>query len=179
MRSLQTASTLTIALLAVLAEAQTPSYVLLHRMPKTLIRNILRYQGALLIEPGLNSGVLQAWKLISEVTRLNLGKCITATSNVDGAPVTLQTCTGADSQKWTFDSGSVKVFGSKCLDVVNGQNADGTKLQIWTCSSNQNPNQQFFYTGDYRLTWTNHGKCTDLPNGSLNDGNRVSADTIP
>lgn len=103
-----------------------------------------------------------------------LGKCMTATSNTDGAAVILQTCTGADSQKWIFDSGSVKVFGNKCLDVVNGENIDGVALQIWTCSSNQNPNQQFFYTSDYRLAWTNHGKCIDLPNGNLNDGNRVS-----
>ncbi|KAF8531130.1 carbohydrate-binding module family 13 protein [Gautieria morchelliformis] len=114
------------------------------------------YQGALLIEPGLSAG-----------------KCMTAVSNTDGAAVTLQTCTGADSQKWTFDSGSVKVFGSKCLDVVGGQNVDGTKLQIWTCSTNQDPNQQFFYTGNYRLAWSNHGKCTDLSNGSLNDGNQL------
>ena len=99
---------------------------------------------------------------------------MTAASNADGAAVTLQTCTGADAQKWTFEDGSVKVFGSKCLDVVNGQNVDGTKLQIWTCSTNKDPNQQFFYTGDYRLSWTNHGKCTDLPGGSLTDGNRVN-----
>jgi Ricin-type beta-trefoil lectin domain len=110
--------------------------------------------------------------------RVETGKCMTAVSNTDGAAVTLQTCTGADSQKWTFDSGSVKVFGSKCLDVVGGQNVDGTKLQIWTCSTNQDPSQQFFYTGDYRLSWANHGKCTDLPNGSLNDGNQVSTHYI-
>ena len=51
----------------------------------------------------------------------------------------------------TFDGGSVKLFdNSKCLDVVNGQDVDGAKLQIWDCSNNGNPNQQFYYTGDYR-----------------------------
>lgn len=123
----------------------------------------------------------------------NAGKCLTASSNSNGAAVSIQSCTGADSQKWTFDGGSVKLFdNSKCLDVVNGQDVDGAKLQIWDCSNNGNPNQQFYYTGDYRyeilipsktsvvlkqitasLAWTNHGKCVDLTGGSLADGNQV------
>ena len=31
----------------------------------------------------------------------------------------------------------------------------------------------FVFQGDNRLAWTNHGKCTDLTDGSLSDGNRV------
>ncbi|TFK34557.1 macrofage activating glyco protein [Crucibulum laeve] len=111
--------------------------------------------GELLLEPGLNSG-----------------KCLTAASDTDGAVVTIQTCTGAAAQKWTFTNGSVKIFGSKCLDVTNGSTADGVLLQIWTCTS-ANQNQQFFYTGDNRLSWTNHGKCTDLPSGNQADGTRI------
>lgn len=107
-------------------------------------------------------------------TDIPAGKCLTAASNNDGAFVTIQTCTGADAQMWTFGEGSVTVFGSKCLDVTDGNTADGTKLQIWTCSTDNNPNQQFYYTGDYHLAWTNHGKCMDLTGGSQSDGNRVS-----
>lgn len=113
------------------------------------------YQGQLLIQP-----------------RLSNGKCITAASNSDGAQVNIQSCTGADAQQWSFNDGSLKVFGNKCLDVVDGSTADGTKLQIWTCSDNHNPNQQWYYTGDQHLSWTNHGKCIDLSDGSLADGNR-------
>ena len=81
----------------------------------------------------------------------NAGKCLTASSNSNGAPVTIQSCTGAESQQWTFDGGSVKLFSnSKCLDVINGSDVDGAKLQIWDCSNNGNPNQQFYYTGDFR-----------------------------
>ena len=69
---------------------------------------------------------------------------MTAASNADGAPVTLQQCTGAPSQKWVFENGSVKVYGNKCLDVSGGANADGTKLQIWTCTPG-NQNQQWSY----------------------------------
>ena len=91
------------------------------------------YLSPVALEPGLSSG-----------------KCLTAASNSDGAQVSIQSCTGADAQKWTFDgSGTAKVFGDKCLDVTNGSNNDGTKLQIWSCTSN-NANQQFYYTGDYR-----------------------------
>ncbi|KZS87072.1 carbohydrate-binding module family 13 protein [Sistotremastrum niveocremeum HHB9708] len=104
----------------------------------------------------------------------NAGKCLTAASNSDGAAVTIQACTGASSQQWTFSGGSVKLFGnSKCLDVTNGSTKDGTKLQIWTCSTNGNPNQQFWYTGDKRLSWTNHGKCVDLTDGNQSNGNRI------
>lgn len=81
----------------------------------------------------------------------NAGKCLTAASNSNGAAVSIQSCTGADAQQWTFNGGSVKLFSNtKCLDVIGGVNADGTKLQIWDCSTNNNPNQQFYYTGDYR-----------------------------
>lgn len=113
------------------------------------------YKSPLLVEPGLSSA-----------------QCMTAASNTNGAHVTIQPCTGATAQQWTFTGTQVKVFGNKCLDVTNGQNVNGVKLQIWTCSSN-NPNQKFSYTRDYRLSWTNHGKCTDLTGGSLASGNRI------
>jgi len=111
-------------------------------------------QGALLIEPGNNAG-----------------KCMTASSNTDGAAVTIQSCTGAAAQKWTFSGGSVHVFDNKCLDVTNGANVEGVKLQIWTCTGGTP--QQFYYTGDYKLAWTNHGKCLDLPGGNMADGNQL------
>jgi hypothetical protein len=77
-------------------------------------------------------------------------KCLTAASNTDGAKVTIQPCTNAASQKWTFSGGGqVKAYGNKCLDVTSGKNADGTKMQIWTCSTN-NPNQSWDYNVCFR-----------------------------
>ncbi|ESK95930.1 macrofage activating glycoprotein [Moniliophthora roreri MCA 2997] len=104
--------------------------------------------------------------------RLDNSKCLTAMNDTDGAEVVIQTCTGADAQKWTFTDGTVKIFNDKCLDVTDGETEFGTKLQIWTCSDNHNPNQQFWYTGDLHLAWTNHERCMDLTNGSPEDGNR-------
>lgn len=74
-------------------------------------------------------------------------KCLTAASNTDGAQVTIDTCTGAAAQKWTFgDAQRVKIFGDKCLNVVDGSTADGTKLQIWTCSTNGDVNEKFWFS---------------------------------
>ncbi|KAF8646676.1 hypothetical protein AX16_007107 [Volvariella volvacea WC 439] len=113
------------------------------------------YTGELLLEPGLDNG-----------------KCLTASHNGDGAHVTLQPCTGAPGQKWVFAEGQVRVFGNKCLDVPSGVSADGTPLHIWTCM-NGNPNQQWYYTWDYRLAWADHARCLDVPAGNTTDGTRA------
>ncbi|KAG6839517.1 hypothetical protein C0991_001915 [Blastosporella zonata] len=100
---------------------------------------------------------------------------MTAASNTDGAIVTIEACTYADNQQWTFNgAGGVTIFGgSKCLDVPSGNTNDGTQLQIWTCASG-NQNQKFAYTGDNRLAWDNgSSKCVELPGGNTAAGTRV------
>ena len=93
-----------------------------------------------------------------------------------------------------IQNGQVQIYGSKCLDVTNGLNADGTKLQVWDCEIPSAINQQFGYTafGDNQwvhqtkkkiyigsilivisITWANSSRCVDLPNGNLSDGNQV------
>jgi hypothetical protein len=101
-------------------------------------------------------------------------KCLQA-ANVNGAQVVLADCTGGSSQEWTFTGkGTVTLYGTKCLDVTNGVNSNGNKLQVWDCGTN-NPNQQWFYEGygANQLQWKNKGKCMDLTNGVLTDGNQV------
>lgn len=105
----------------------------------------------------------------------SIAKCLAAASNTDGAQVVIQTCTGAANQKWVFTGGSVRVFGDKCLDVTEGINQDGTKLQIWTCTATGSINQSWYYNKwDNNLSWTGRGKCVDLTDGNQADGNRVS-----
>jgi len=115
------------------------------------------YQGALLLQPG---------SLAS--------KCVRA-DNVNGSQVVIADCTGGVDQEWTFTNGQVQLYGSKCLDVTGGVNADGTKLQLWDCEPSDAANQQFVYTGfgDNHLVWNNTNKCLDLTNGNLTDGNQV------
>jgi hypothetical protein len=70
--------------------------------------------------------------------------CLTA--GILGASVTIQKCTADDNQRWDFDGtdGVLKIFGNKCLDVPNGDDKDGTRLQIRTCG-NGDTNQQWFW----------------------------------
>ena len=77
--------------------------------------------------------------------------CLTATGADNGDIVEVQPCQdGLANQDWTFTGGQVQIFdGSKCLDVTNGVNQDGTQLQVWDCFS-YNTNQQWYYTGDNR-----------------------------
>jgi len=118
-----------------------------------VLAQVPAYKGELLLQPAGDNG-----------------KCLTVASNSDGAAVTLQGCTGAPSQKWSFNDGSVKVYGNKCLDVPKGATADGTKLAIWTCTPG-NVNQQWAYTWwDNHLAWKDHGKCVDLSGGNTADG---------
>ncbi len=50
------------------------------------------------------------------------------------------------------------VYGNKCLDVTDGKNADGTKMQIWTCSTN-NPNQKWDYNVRLHTYFKNGESC--------------------
>ena len=99
-------------------------------------------------------------------------KILTYFSNSNGSPVVIGDCTGGDDQLWTFKNGAVTAYGdTKCLDVTDGVNSNGVKLQIWDCRLS-NVTQQWYWTGDNHLAWTNHSRCLDT-DGNLTNGNRV------
>lgn len=101
----------------------------------------------------------------------NSGKCLTASTNVDGAAVEIDDCSGGASQSWTIAGSIIQLYGSKCLDVTDGTAADGTKMQIWTCSTN-NPNQQWAISGN-TVQWSGSSFCLDNTAGVLTNGNQV------
>ncbi|KAJ7334020.1 ricin B lectin domain-containing protein [Mycena albidolilacea] len=112
-------------------------------------------------------------------TALASNKCLTAASNADGAAVTIETCTNITTlNSWVLpgrpgEIGTISIFGDKCLDVTNGANTDGTKLQIWTCALG-NTNQMWLPAGqDNTIAWAVQNKCVDLTNRNLADGNQV------
>lgn len=84
-------------------------------------------------------------KLIFGSAGANAKKCLRA-DNVNGAPVQITDCTGGDDQEWKFGpNGAISLYnGAKCLDVTNGANTNGNKLQVWNCAKNYN--QEFDYT---------------------------------
>ncbi|KAG7087996.1 hypothetical protein E1B28_012035 [Marasmius oreades] len=108
--------------------------------------------------------------------------CITASSDADGAPVVVQDCdTDLTKQDWDFTGFNsqnsppqpLKIFDDdKCLDVKDGINADGTKLQVWTCISGST-NQLWISVTDFTFQWAGTNKCIDLTDGNINNGNQL------
>ncbi|KAJ7810273.1 ricin B lectin domain-containing protein [Mycena olivaceomarginata] len=113
--------------------------------------------------------------------------CIAAADNADGDPLIIHNCNTEDpaNQDWnvTFfhpaeEDGParnsaprpLKIFGDKCIDVKDGVNADGTKLQIWSCVENSK-NQQWISVTDGTFQWSGTNKCIDLTDGKITDGN--------
>jgi hypothetical protein len=94
-----------------------------------------------------------------------------ATAN--GSAVVVATCDGSASQSWALQNGTLRVYGTKCLDVPSGNTANGTKLQIWDCSAG-NTNQAWTETGA-TLAWTGKGKCLDLTDGVAASGTAVQS----
>ena len=64
----------------------------------------------------------------------------------------------------------------KCIDVTNGANTDGTKLQIFDCVTG-NTNQIFsidqFVSLTDTISWVGTNKCVDLTGGNTTSGNEV------
>ncbi|KAJ7753097.1 ricin B lectin domain-containing protein [Mycena maculata] len=105
----------------------------------------------------------------------NPGDCLTAASNTDGAAVEIKPCvaTGSTSQNWNISGSTLQIFGDKCLDVTGGAAADGTPMQIWTCTEGDH-NQQWTLFGA-TIQWSQTSSCLDLTNGNMTSGNVVRA----
>ncbi|KAJ7768077.1 ricin B lectin domain-containing protein [Mycena maculata] len=101
----------------------------------------------------------------------NAAKCLTAASNTDGAAVEIEDCVsgGSASQSWTIPESepTLQIFGDMCLDVTGGAAADGTPLQIWTCT--EGDTNQFWSISESMIRW--EASCLDLTDGSATDGN--------
>jgi len=102
--------------------------------------------------------------------------------NTNGEPVVIHDCNtealvdqgwNLTQQSFIGDStppGPITIFGDKCLDVTDGVDADGTKLQIWDCTGG--PNQQWVRTLYSTIQWNGGAgnKCIDLTDGNIADG---------
>ncbi|KAJ8080058.1 hypothetical protein PM082_016885 [Marasmius tenuissimus] len=105
-----------------------------------------------------------------------------ASKDADGAPVVIHDCNTEELAKHDWEvslftrqnSGpqQLKVFGDKCLDVKDGVNADGTKLQIWSCNPGST-NQLWISVQDFTFNWAGTDKCIDITDGNIVDGNQL------
>jgi hypothetical protein len=118
------------------------------------------------------------------------GLCVTALGTYNGAPVVQSACDyNSTAQRWarvslgngyellqSVASTSTYPYAPRCLDVTDGINADGTKLQVWGCTNTPGMNWKLAYA--YGSGYTTHdkvqsklsGRCLDVPANSLVDG---------
>lgn len=115
----------------------------------------------------------QEWVFLDDrIVNTRSGRCLSATADHDRAPLTIEDC-GGQRQTWRAETrsavtGSLTVFGSKCLDVADG-NHDGEVVIVYGCS------------GDSAQTWSTvddgtvraYGKCLDVAGGATEPGTRV------
>ncbi|MDN3267022.1 PQQ-dependent sugar dehydrogenase [Streptomyces sp. MA15] len=66
-------------------------------------------------------------------------------------------------------TGEVKGVNGKCLDVADGNSADGTGIQLWGCWGG--PNQQWTLADDGTLR--SLGKCLDVDGAGTADGTKI------
>ncbi|KAJ7479460.1 ricin B lectin domain-containing protein [Mycena galericulata] len=99
--------------------------------------------------------------------------CLTAPQNVDGGKVVVQPCDASPGQIWQTDGQTLSVWGDYCLDVTNGNTANGVPLQIWSCTPGQGDANQHFTISGTAIQWANTDQCLDLTNGNLTSGNPV------
>lgn len=103
------------------------------------------YNGALLLQR--KNFLLKFSQAKTFTAGSNASKCLRA-DNANGAHVEISDCTGGSDQQWTWQNGQITLYsGSKCIDVVDGQNVNGVKLQVWDCNHSGSVNQQFTYAG--------------------------------
>ncbi|KAH7104929.1 ricin B lectin domain-containing protein [Auriculariales sp. MPI-PUGE-AT-0066] len=101
--------------------------------------------------------------------------CLAAAENKDGAPVVFAECNGDESQKWVNEKvgsvGTFRVFGDKCIDVTEGRNERGTKMQIWSCVG-RGSNQLFEQKGEH-IVWHFFNRCLDATDGIFRVGQQA------
>ena len=82
----------------------------------------------------------QSFAFASDGTLRSLGKCLQISDTSNGAHLRLTTCTGSAAQRFTYNSAYdlVSVKADKCVDVPDGNSANGITAQIWECTGEGN-----------------------------------------
>ncbi|MCC3765368.1 RICIN domain-containing protein [Glycomyces sp. TRM65418] len=102
------------------------------------------------------SGNLSQWRSWTTPTLTGgPGETETPTEPTTDPPTTTPPPTGSTDLLQSVSTG-------KCVNLPNGNTADGTKVQLYTCA--EDPSQQFTYTADRELRV--RGKCLDTYSGS-------------
>ncbi|KAJ7925551.1 ricin B lectin domain-containing protein [Mycena leptocephala] len=129
----------------------------------------------------LSASALQIQSLNPTFKNAGIQGCISADQDINGSPLVIHNCANdpPPDVDWAANFGNsspqqLKIFGDKCIDVKDGVNADGTKLQIWDCTEG-NTNQQFVVVSNAGglIQWVGTNKCIDLTNGAMADNTQL------
>ncbi len=84
--------------------------------------------------------VAQKFSFRSDGTLRVLGRCVQIEGTGNGARLAAAACSGSAGQQFRYNDASDLVSGQvdKCVDVPDGNAADGVLAQIWDCSGNGN-----------------------------------------
>ncbi|MCO6011670.1 RICIN domain-containing protein [Actinoallomurus purpureus] len=96
--------------------------------------------GTQLIIWDCHGGANQTWQFHGGTVRA-LGACMTAATGTDLTPITISTCTGAATQKWTYEPTTKRLRNDpsgKCLDVNGGATDNNSKIVLYSCHTGTN-----------------------------------------
>jgi hypothetical protein len=95
-----------------------------------------------------HGAVNQTWQITDKGVAVYGTLCLAPAGKQNGATVKVYTCnTGDDKQAWRVSGDQlINTSTNKCLDVRDGNSANGARLQLWECDSN-NRNQRFKMAG--------------------------------
>ncbi|MFJ3672566.1 ricin-type beta-trefoil lectin domain protein [Streptomyces sp. NPDC090106] len=101
-------------------------------------------QGAKLMIWDCNQSASQHWTYTGGTMR-TLGMCVQLAggSTDDGTDIELASCNGGAAQQFDLNvrHDIVNSLADKCMDVRDNQTANGSRLQLWSCSGS--PNQKW------------------------------------
>jgi hypothetical protein len=95
------------------------------------------------------------------------------TDKGSGNQVKVESCTGASNQAWRFQNVSVVGWGGLCLDLPNGNTANGTHLQVYECLNNANQLWNITDVGEIRFA-ANTNKCVTVKNWGTANGTQLT-----
>jgi len=83
-----------------------------------------------------NATDAQRFAFASDGTLRVLGKCVQIRGTDNGARLGIASCTGSSAQRFGYNSAYdlVNVQTDKCVDVPDGNSANGVPAQIWECT---------------------------------------------
>jgi len=95
-------------------------------------------------------------------------------SQAGGTPVIIYACHGGANQKWDIPAsgttGTIKVYGSMCLDAAGGQGNDSDQIIIWACHGGLNQQWTFTTAGELK---GGAGKCIEVGGTGIANGDNL------